>query len=87
MGFYERSIRDAVERKPFGTIGDRIGGHRFPPDERDGMSDADRIQALEDPVRGLREGLMKWRETTISHRRGGGVASSLRLSFAPNPPS
>lgn len=59
MSRYERTIRDTVARKPFGAIGDQIGGHRFPPDERDEMSDAERIRALEDAVRGLREGLMK----------------------------
>jgi hypothetical protein len=42
-------------QKPLGTIGKKIGGHDFPPSGE--LSDAERITALEDAVRGLYEAL------------------------------
>ena len=52
---FTRETQGVAAKHPFG-VSDRIAGHNFPPTP--GLSDAERIAALEDAVRGLHAAIL-----------------------------
>jgi hypothetical protein len=51
------AVRRELVKPPFGSLGDEIGGRKFPSE--DGIDDSERIAALEDAVRALAATLKK----------------------------